>query len=149
MAQNDLQEKWLTHNTPTTTTDPWGQQGTQPPKMASKNGPWSFWKPHTSDYVAAGAFFLRKKKGPHSFWKPHTSDYAATGVFFFFRQLAPIFRSPTRLTTLPQMFFPWENGPHISGICGVSCGGGSGLWLNHGTHDSGSRVQGLSRNSLS
>ena len=93
-------------HTPTTTTDPWGQLVPQPPKMGLKNCPWNFWKPHPSDYVAAGVFLFPETWRPY-FWKPYTSDYVAAGAFSF-----------------------QKNDPHIFGICRVNCGGGGGFGVN-------------------
>ena len=38
-------------------------------KIQNMEGPWSFWKPLTADYVAAGVFFVLRN-GPHIFGSP-------------------------------------------------------------------------------
>ena len=43
-----------------------------------------FWKPHTSDYIAAVAVFFP------SILKPHASDYVAAGVLFFSQNNGPL-----------------------------------------------------------
>ena len=91
--------------TSTTTTDPWGQLGPQPPKFyAPKHGPWNFWKPHTSDYVAQ-AFCFQKNDPPIVFGSPTRLNTLLKAAFLFQKNDPHILGGPQRLTTLLKAVF--------------------------------------------
>ena len=79
-----------------------------------ENWPPYFWKPYTSDYVAAGAFFLFQKSGPHMFGSP-TCLTALPQTVFFFRKMGPILFKPymSDYVAAGALFFFRKNGSHI------------------------------------
>ena len=73
-----------------------------------------FQKTGTSKWHCQGCFL--PEKWPPYFWKPYTSDSVAADALLFSENWPHIFGSPTRLTTLPQAFpLSEKNGPWIFG----------------------------------
>ena len=74
-------------------------------EFSRTNGPGIYGSPSRLTTLPQ-AFFSENKYTPPYLWKPHMSDYFAAGACFCFPENGPhILRSPTLLTTLPQALF--------------------------------------------